>query len=220
MATETILDLPVSRQVPPPTTAEQAVVLHVDWGQYKSLRDNPENRHRRMTFDRGVLEIMTLGPLHELISSLIDYFILTWQMKQNIPLRPTGSMTLGQELLDRGLEGDRSYYIQHEADVRGLEAINLDSAPPPDLAIEVDHTSSSVEKMPIYVSLGVPEVWRWHRETLSVYRLADGEYVEVPKSETLPGFPLDKLRAALTRRDQTDAATLVREFWQDLQSNN
>jgi Uma2 family endonuclease len=192
---------------------EQAVVLpDVDWDQYTRLRDNPANRGLRMTYREGVLEIMTLGALHELISSLIDHFILEWRVARNIPVRPSGSMTLRRQGLDRGLEGDQSCYIQNEPQVRSLDRIDLDTAPPPDLAVEVEHTAAAVRKMPIYAALGVPEVWRWRGETLTVYLLVDGEYVERPESSVLPGFPLDQLRQALTRIGATDETTLVREF--------
>ena len=192
---------------------EQAVVLpDVAWDQYVRLRDNPANRGLRMTYREGVLEIMTLGALHELISSLIDHFILEWRVAREIPVRPSGSMTLRREGLGRGLEGDQSYYIQNEPQVRGLDEIDLDKGPPPDLAVEVEHTAAAVRKLPIYAALGVPEVWRWRGETLTVYRLENGEYVERPESGALPGFPLDQLRQALTRSGAVDETTLVREF--------
>lgn len=218
MATAELLESPVSAAIPPSVPAEHAVVLHVDWDQYVALRDNPDNRHRRMTFDRGVLEIMTLSPFHELISMLINDFILAWRVVRQISCQPAGSLTLRKEVLDRGLECDQSYYIEHEPQVRGLEKFDLDSAPPPDLAVEVDHTSSSVGKMPIYAELQVPEVWRWNAEALKVFLLTDGEYSEASESKALANFPLEKLRSALDRRNHVDNTALVREFWESLQA--
>lgn len=217
MATETLPEVSKASSVSLATAPEQAVVLSVDWDQYVALRDNPENRHRRMTFDQGVLEIMTLSKFHELVSFLIHNSITAWVLHHRIPCCPTGSLTLRREALDRGLEGDQSYYIEHEPAVRTLEEIDLASDPPPDLAVEVDHTSSSISKMPIYASLGVPEIWRWTKEELHVYRLSDGEYSKVAESSALKGFPLDQLRAALARRHQVDATTLVADFQESLQ---
>lgn len=220
MTTSALLEAPTSTAMPPTSPTEHAVVLHVDWDQYVALRDNPDNRHRRMTYDRGVLEIMTLSPFHELISMLINDFIVAWRVVRQIPCRPAGSLTLRKQVLDRGLEGDQTYYIEHEAQVRGLENFDLDSAPPPDLAVEVDHTSSSVGKMPIYAELQVPELWRWQAEELKVFRLSGGEYLEASKSTALAEFPLDRLRSALQRRNQIDSTTLVREFWESLQASD
>lgn len=198
---------------------EQAIVIpDVEWDQYVALRDKPANRGLRMTYAEGVLEIMTLSSFHELITSLIDHFILEWRVARNIPVVPSGSMTLRKQMLTRGLESDQSYYIQHEPQVRGLEQIDLETAPPPDLAVEVEHTAAAVDKLSIYAALGVPEVWRWRTETLTVNRLVEGQYVERAESEALPGFPLDQLRQALQRRRTIDETTLVRDFRQWLQS--
>jgi Uma2 family endonuclease len=167
-----------------------------------------------MTYVTGMLEIMTLSSFHELISKLIDHFILEWRVARNIPVRPIGSMTLRRELLDRGLEGDQSYYIHNESKVRGIDDIDLNLAPPPDLAIEVEHHSPAVGKLPIYAALGVPELWHWRAEVLTVYRLVDGQYVPQTHSDALPGFPFEQLLRALAQRATVDETTLVRDFRQ------
>jgi Uma2 family endonuclease len=203
----------------PAGVVEHAIVLaDVEWLLYCALRDNPANRGLRMTFAEGVLEIMTLSLFHERISLLIHDFILEWRIARRLPVLPSGSLTLRREAVRRGLEGDQSYYIQHESQVRGLDSIDLDTAPPPDLAVEVEHTAAVMRKMPIYAALGVPEVWHWRAETLTVHTLLDGQYVERPESDALPGFPLDQLRQALLRRKTMDETTLVREFRQWLEA--
>ncbi|MEZ6063677.1 MAG: Uma2 family endonuclease [Planctomycetaceae bacterium] len=211
----------VAEDTAPPecvSAAESAVMLSAGWTDYVTLRDNPDNRGLRMTFDDGLLEIMTLSSFHELVALLIHDFITEWRVARRIPVRPAGSMTLRSGESKGGLESDQSYYIQHEQDVRGIESVDLNTAPPPDLAIEVEHRSAAIHKMPIYGRLGVPEVWRWHDETLTVHRLVDGGYVERNESEALPGIPLEKLRSALQRRMQIDETSLVGEFRQWLQS--
>ena len=197
----------------PVTGLAHAVTLSdVSWNVYVELRDNPANRGLRMTYTDGELEIMTTSSFHELISLLIDHFILEWRVAQSLPVRPTDSMTMRRQSLLRGLEGDQSYYIAHESQVRALSVIDLDTSPPPDLAIEVEHTSPAVRKLPIYAQLGVPEVWRWREETVSVLRLIDGEYVEQAESVALVEFPVEQLRTALSLRTKHDETTLVSEF--------
>ncbi|MDA1014666.1 MAG: Uma2 family endonuclease [Planctomycetota bacterium] len=192
--------------------AEHATVLHgVTWDDYVRYRDDPENDGSRMTYSDGVLEIMTLSFFHESVSFLIHNLITVWQIHHNIDIQPSGSMTLRSKLVEKGLEGDQSYYIRHAAEVMGQAQIDVEQLPP-DLAVEVDHTRSSVPKIPIYEALGVPEVWRWRKETLTVLRLEDGEYVEHAESVALPGFPLDHLRQALARRNEVSQTSLIREF--------
>ena len=192
---------------------DHSVVLSdLSWGEYVTLRDKQANRGLRMTYATGVLEIMTLSSFHELISKLIDHFILEWRVARNIPVRPSGSMTLRRELLDRGLEGDQSYYIQNESKVRALDEIDLNFSPPPDLAIEVEHHSPAIGKLPIYAALGVPELWHWRAEVLTVYRLVGKEYKSQPHSDALPGFPFDQLNKALAQRQTVDETALLRDF--------
>lgn len=60
-----------------------------------------------------------------------------------------------------GAEPDNCFYIQNLPAVRGRLNIDLNSDPPPDLVLEIDITSKSLDRLPIYAWLGVPEVWRY-----------------------------------------------------------
>jgi len=55
--------------------------------------------------------------------------------------------------------------IPKEASLRRTSSCKLSnilsSVPPPDLVVEADLTSSSLDKLTIYASLGVAEVWRY-----------------------------------------------------------
>ncbi len=218
MATEvsTTVSAPITSvsfpALPPDPNYDKWVVLtDVSWDEYLSLRAKPANRGLRMVYAEGELAIMTLSSFHEVISLLIHDFISEWRVAKKIPVMPCGSMTLRRNVVKLGLEGDQSYYIAHEPQVRGTD-IDLNHTLPPDLAIEVEHTSRATFKMSVYAKLGVPEVWRWHRETLTVYRLVDREYLESQDSIALVGFPLDQFRIALSKRLQVDETTLVTEF--------
>jgi Uma2 family endonuclease len=60
--------------------------------------------------------------------------------------------------------------------------------PPPDLVIEIDITSPSLNKFPISAGIGVPEIWRYDGYTLTIFRLEGGEYDEAEGSIALPGL--------------------------------
>ena len=63
--------------------------------------------------------------------------------------------------------------------VRGKRKWNARTDPPPDLAVEIDITTSWLDRLEIYAALEVPEVWRFDRETLKVLVLAaNGKYKE------------------------------------------
>jgi Uma2 family endonuclease len=82
-----------------------------------------------------------------------------------------GSTTFRRRDIDGGLEPDQCYYTVNAQRMLGLRDLDLSVDPPPDLALEVDFTRSSLDRMAIYAALGVPEVWRWDAAGLHVYHL-------------------------------------------------
>jgi Uma2 family endonuclease len=65
--------------------------------------------------------------------------------------------TCKREDLKRWAVPDVCYYIQNEPLIRGKEHIHLPKDPPPDLVVEVEFSSSAVDKVALYATLGVPE---------------------------------------------------------------
>jgi Uma2 family endonuclease len=87
------------------------------------------------------------------------------------------STTYRREDLERGLEPDDCFYLASLPRLLGHRGVDLAHDPPPDLAIEVDVTHSSLDRLGIYAALGVPEVWRFDGEQLVCYgRTAEGAY--------------------------------------------
>jgi len=50
--------------------------------------------------------------------------------------------------------------------------------------------SSSIDRMPIYLALGIPEVWRYNEPVMEIYQLREGVYVECDVSPTFANLPL------------------------------
>ncbi|CCQ61346.1 Uma2 family endonuclease [Crocosphaera watsonii] len=170
------------------STQKNSVTLNnIRWETYQYLvQDSEEQPNKRLTYDRGVLEIMTPLPEHEVYKKLIDRFVLVMVEEMNKEMRSLGSCTWSRQDLKQGLEPDECYYINHEEAVRGKLNIDLNFDPPPDLAIEIDITSSSLNRMSIYEALGVAEVWRFDGQFLSIYQLVDGIYQMSDKSGVFP----------------------------------
>ena len=60
--------------------------------------------------------------------------------------------------------------------------------PPPDLAVEIDVTSESLSKFPIYAAIGVPEIWRYDGHVVLFYVLTGDAYGEASESACFPGL--------------------------------
>ena len=194
--------------------ASQRFLLHgVDWETYCKLRDALRGRHLHLTYDRGSLELMTLSLGHEWYGSMLGRFIETLTLELGQPLKSAGSTTLDREDLERGAEPDRCYYLEHEPLVREKDEIDLTVDPPPDLALEIDLSRSSIKRLGIYAALKIPEVWRFNGERIWVYQLTpEGEYVQVEHSRHFPFLPLPEVVSFLRRRNEMDENSLVRAF--------
>jgi Uma2 family endonuclease len=194
--------------------AEQRVVLSgISWSTFQSLLADSNNRGTRFGYDEGHLEITSPSAPHERLKRLLARMIDAMTEELNIPIRSGGFLTLKSMAKRRGIEPDECYYVANSRAVRGHEHIDLSIAPPPDLAVEVDISSSSLDQLKIYASLGVPEVWLYHGVGLQVYQLrADGTYVQQARSPSFPFLPLDGVQRFLARRDDTDETTWIRSF--------
>ena len=207
----TTTSTPVEQQ----TTPENRVVLKgVSWSTFKALlADVGDDRTWRIAYDRGVLEIRMPLEEHEEPKRLIESFVEAIVDELEIELRSLGSLTLEREDLTRAVEPDSCFYIQNESLVRGRN-INLPNDPPPDLAIESDYTNSSVNKDAIYAALGVPELWRYRRQSLQVYQLVEGKYEMCDRSLAFPFLPVAEIPSLIEQSRTIGQRSAVRLFRQ------
>src|SRR5438105_1246803 len=179
------------------------VLAGVDWHTYtRLLHVFAERPSVRLTYDRGDLEIMSPLPEHESDADMLGRMVVVLTEELVLPIKAGRSSTFRKRRQQRGLEPDNSYWITSEPKVRGKRKINLKVDPPPDLAIEVDCTSSSLDRMGIYAALGVPEVWRLDKGTLFFQVLQDdGSYAEAD-SRLFPGLKAAEVPPFLALRDR------------------
>jgi Uma2 family endonuclease len=192
---------------------EQRVRLSdVPWATYVTFCDGLGPRHIRVTYDQGEMEIMTVSHQHERDKKRLGRLVETLTEELAIDIVSGGSQTCRQEDLERGFEPDECYWIAHEAAVRDRDDIDFDRDPPPDLAIEVEISRSTMNRLRLYASLGVPELWRWDGEHLRVGLLGDDrQYHESERSLAFPFLPIAELVRFLMMRGMTDTQ-LVRAF--------
>ena len=194
--------------------AEQRVVLNnVSWSTYVALVEDVNGRGGRMAYNEGVLEIMSPSPWHETIKRLIGRMVETLTEELNIDIRSVSSTTFKREDAERGIEADECYYIDHAQAVRGKAEIDLTVDPSPDLAIEVDISRSSMNKLDIYSTLGVGEIWQYDGKSVRILVLrADNNYVEVGQSQALPQFPVNEMLRILAEWRSLGETELIRTF--------
>lgn len=186
---------------------------NISWQTYQALlKDVEEQPGIRMTYDRGLLEIMTPLDPHESYKKLLGRFVEALTEELDVEIRSLGSRTCNRKDLARGLEPNQCYYIQNEQVVWNKEQIDLNQDPPPDLVIEIDITSSSINRLDLCADLGVPEVWRYDGISLTIYRLEAEKYQTCDRSPTFPFLPQTEIVRFLELRKTTRETTLIRLF--------
>ena len=196
-----------------PSQSSGILLKNISWKTYESLvNELAQQRGIRLTYDRGNLEIMTPSAPHEKSGELLGNFVEVLTDELNVEIRSLGSLTCRREDLARGLEPDQCYYIQNEDVVWDKEQIDLNQDPPPDLVVEIDVTSSSIDRLSLYASLGVPEVWRYDGNRLIIYQLEAQEYTERDVSPTFPFLSQVEMLRFLELRRTTKENALIRLF--------
>jgi Uma2 family endonuclease len=193
--------------------AEHRIILHnTSWETYERLmKERGESRVPRFTYDRGELEIMSPSTEHERFNRRIAQLVLAVAEELDVEAEDLGSTTFRREDLERGFEPDSCFYIQNEEQVRGKDRIDLAVDPPPDLVIEIDITSPSFSKPPIYAQMGVPEVWRYDGERMTTLVLEGSDYAETSESIVLPPVTSNVLTDFVEKSKTTTRAAWLKE---------
>ena len=99
------------------STYSPVVLLEsISWQTYESLlQDLSATPGIRLTYIKGYLEISTapLSLLHSESNALLDRFISILAEELNLDIYCLDAITLRRQDLQRGLEPDKGYYIQH-----------------------------------------------------------------------------------------------------------
>ena len=196
-----------------PLVRERVVLSNISWETYESLLLDLEEEHVLLTYDDGTLEIMAPAPRHDRSGYMLARLIAAYCDLRNIPIAGFGGTTWRRKDRRKGLEPDECFYVRSEPLVRGREDIDLMKDPPPDLAIEVENTRSSLNKQAVYAGLGIPELWRYLKERLTIHVLQpDGTYAPSDFSPSFPDLSPADLEGFMHARHGKGEIEWVRSF--------
>lgn len=209
-------------QVPATHQQTQYILLEgITWETYQALlKDLGNHRSSRLAYDQGILEILMPSDFHEIINRLLEAIVRALTEELGMKIKGYGSTTLDREDLARGVEPDSCFYIQNVDRIIGKK-LDIPSDPPPDLAIEVDVTSSSRRRLGIYLQLQIPEVWRYtEQQGLVIYQLQAGKYQECEFSPTFPMISGKVLQPFLQQANSEDDNAVIRALRQWLRTHS
>jgi Uma2 family endonuclease len=207
MATAAVLRLPADPQV---------VLRNVSWKTYERLlEDLADSSVPHLTYDRGELEIMSPTNEHEEYNRALNLIVEIVAAELEVRLRVLGSSTFKRKDLKRGFEPDSCFYVASAKRIRGKKKLDLATDPPPDLVIEIDITTSSIPKMPIFAHFGVPEVWQYDGRSLRMWKLQGAQYTGIESSLAFPVLTPGVLEDFLAKSEKWEDRPRLFRFIRD-----
>ena len=179
------------------TISEQRFLLpgYYTWEEFETIETlTADAAGLRITYLDGYIEFMTLGEEHENIKKIIAILIEAYLFEKGINFIPVGSATRRAKEKNASFEPDESYYI-------GEKKEN------PDLAIEINITSGSIDKLEKYKRFNITEVWFWENNQLSLCHLKNDNYEQINQSELLPDLDINLLAICVLMPSIIDART-------------
>ena len=164
------------------------VIYGVSWEMYESLVEKYWGENMpRFTYDSGIMEVeVSNSAEHETQNRNLARLVETLLFELEIDFSNGGSTTFTKKTIRKGFEPDSCFYISSLSSIKGKFDLGIENEIPPDLIIEINRTSSSVPRMPVFAAFGVKEVWRFNKDEVRFYILENRVYIETETSFALP----------------------------------
>ncbi len=183
------------------------------WDDYENLLARRQDKAAlRIKYSSSTSEIRVVSPLPghgknvdmlaDFVKALLRNKSQDWEAFTPITLKYSNQ---------QGAEPDYCFYIENRNRILGKERIDLQNYPPPDLAIEVDLTSTT--KPEDYQVIAPAELWIYRKNGLLIYQFDKKQYRESQTSYNFPDFDVKTLIPQYIERGwQVGSSVAVKEF--------
>lgn len=216
MSTQTTNYLDIIERLPAGAKLE---LTNVAWDEYEHLLSQMDTLPgHRLSYDRGRFIVVSPSAEHEDYKEFVYSFVRLISLETDVELESRGTTTFKSKQLLKGAEPDTCFYVKNAARIIGKRRINLETDPPPDLVVEIDLSRDSLNKFPIYASLGVPEIWRYDGVTTHFYQLVGENYELIQNSLAFPLLTAEDLAQHLELNKTDGQTAALKAFRQMLRS--
>ncbi len=198
---------------------DELILRFRTWQDYEALLARREDRAGlRIRYDGQTQELRIMSPLprHAKEADLLADFVkalLRYEGKDWDAFTPVTLKRINQQ----GIEPDYCFYIDNRDRILGKERIDLETDPPPDLAIEIDLTCTTQPEN--YRAIAPLELWVYRQSELSIYQFDSHGYRESSTSRWFPHFDLKMLIPYYCDRGwNVGSSVALREFETALRS--
>ena len=195
------------------------VLRDVSWEFYELFLKELGDQRLPHSYVDGELILMSPGVRHESAKEWFTFLIGALTEELELPRRSIGSTTMKLAFAKKGAEPDAGFLIANAPALRGKRDWDIETDPPPDLLVEIDISSRSLNRLPVYAALGVPEVWIYDGENLRVQLLQEDVYHESETSASFPTLPMRQFADWISKAWETDETTWMRNFREWVREN-
>ncbi len=191
------------------------IVFHdVTWDDYEAMLRIVGDGAIRVTYDQGEMEIFMPSFGHNSDAFLLGRMVDIVTEELGVDVEGGDTTTHKRKDLGKGAEPDKCYWFaDHARHMRGRRQLDLNTDPPPDLAVEVDVTRTSLDRLKIFAAMRVPEVWRSTSRSLQFLHLQpDGIYQPRPTSRNFPSLTASAVAQFLKEGRTVDKPAWIRSF--------
>jgi Uma2 family endonuclease len=190
---------------------ERFLIPGLTWESYVAINNAVVERPGvRMIYCDGTLTLLTESRKHGRSSRRLYLLAVAPAEELAIPWEEAGSTTYRRRRKKGGVEGDETFYFGPHAEImKGSKDVDLETQPPPDLAIEVEVSHSADDAVIVWGRLGVPEVWRFDPiawECSFWKRRRNGTYARVDRSVAFPMLMPDDVIEQMRLADELGSA--------------
>lgn len=165
-----------------------SIVLHdISWTFYEQFLNEFDERRVPHSYVNGELRIMAPSARHESSKKILAQLVEAIGNELKLPRRSLGSVTLKLGIHVKGAEPDECYLLVSAPQVSDVRNYDPNVDPAPDLAVEVEVSSPSLNRLPVYAAMGIPEVWVYDGKSVAIGLRKDDDSYE--SSETSIVFP-------------------------------
>lgn len=192
---------------------DELILRFRTWQDYEDLLARRSDKAGlRIRYNSATQEIKIMSPLPghgknaDLLADLVKA-LLRHQRKDWEAFTPITLKRLNQQ----GIEPDYCFYIQNRERILGLQRIDLEVDPAPDLVIEIDLTSTT--RLEDYQAIAASELWIYRRSELLIYQFDKQQYQESQISIQFPNIDVKSLLPRYVDRGwQVGTSVALREF--------
>jgi Uma2 family endonuclease len=189
------------------------VLPNISWDEFEDfLFEYPERPGFLVWYDQGTLTIMSTTPEHEEYKEKIFSLVIILAQELDIDLEPRGSATFRKRSSESGVEPDTCFYVQNAHRLITQRTIDLNVDPPPDIAVEIDKSTDSTKKFPLYAALNIPELWLYNGKQTRFYKLENGSYYEIENSVAFPFLTSDVLNNFIEQSKTIGLMAMLKAF--------